>query len=116
MGSVFVVIGSVTLAAAFLAFAWAMERRQRRNGTANDDSDDEAIVGMFPRSKRSGTDEWSRAARSFASIACRALAAPHRDRRTHCRSRLGDLRLHLSRTHKTSQRTARVANVTDRPS
>jgi hypothetical protein len=48
MGSVFVVIGSVTLAAAFLAFAWAMERRQRRNGTANDDSGDEAIVGMFP--------------------------------------------------------------------
>ena len=48
MGPVFVVIGSVALAAAFLAFAWTMQRRQSRNVAAHVDSDEDAIVGMFP--------------------------------------------------------------------
>jgi hypothetical protein len=43
----FVTLGSAMLGAAFLAFAWAMQRRQCRNGVAND-TDDDAIVGMFP--------------------------------------------------------------------
>jgi hypothetical protein len=46
---IFVTIGADTLAAAFLAFAWTMQKRLNRSGQANDDSDD-AIVGMFPGS------------------------------------------------------------------
>ncbi len=42
MATLFVTIGSATLAAAFLAFAWA--HRKSRGGRGADDSDD-AIVG-----------------------------------------------------------------------
>lgn len=45
---VFVIVGSVMLAAALLAFAWAMQQRQDRRGIADDDSDDDAIVAMLP--------------------------------------------------------------------
>jgi hypothetical protein len=47
MTPIFAIIGSAALAAALLSFAWTMQKRQRRNGRANDDSDD-AVVGMFP--------------------------------------------------------------------
>ncbi len=47
MVPVLVTIASATLAGAFLAFAWTMQRRQRAKGRVDDDSDG-AIVGMFP--------------------------------------------------------------------
>ncbi len=42
----FVTIGSVTLAAAFVAFTWAMQRRQLRKGRRTADSDD-AVIGTL---------------------------------------------------------------------
>lgn len=46
MSSLFVTIGSSALAAALLAFAWAMQHRRWRSGCV-DDSDDDAIVAIL---------------------------------------------------------------------
>ena len=49
MAPIFVTIGAATLAAAFLVFAWTMQKRRDRSGRPSDDSDD-AVVGFFPGS------------------------------------------------------------------
>ena len=46
MAPIFVIAGSLTLAAAMLVFAWTMQHRQWRNGRV-DDCDDDAIVASF---------------------------------------------------------------------
>ncbi len=46
MAFIFVMVGSTTLAVAFLAFAWTMQRRRSAKGEATTGADD-AVVGTF---------------------------------------------------------------------